>query len=100
MAYRVTKRAAKVRRKWREELPEGEPIPTPAWKPGDEFRTIVIIDHGPSPTVRKVRTWRTRRVDTLLVSFDDAPPKRMGWTRLLELTRLALPRELSPRHYG
>lgn len=99
--YRVTKRAAKVRRKWEEEPPNGDPIPVPAWKPGDLLRVITVIDYsGQEPRTHAVEIRRTRRVDTLLVKFDNDPPRRMGWSKATALIRKALPRELSPRHYG
>jgi hypothetical protein len=72
----------------------------PAWQPPLLRRRITIEDFdGAEPRTHTIELFRTRRIDSYRVVFDGAQfEERAGWSRVLDLTRRALPRLLSTRH--
>lgn len=99
--YRCT-RKARQRREWRPrvEVPLEDQRPA-AWRPPELRRRITIEDFdGPEPTTRVITLHRTNRIDSYRAQVDGRPWKdRIGWTRVLDLLREAMPRLASPRHF-
>ena len=99
--YRRT-RKAKARAQWRPRpaVPESEQRP-PMWQPPPLRRRITIEDFdGPEPVTHVIELHRTTRIDSYRATVDgrDWQP-RIGWSRVLDGLRWALPRLTSPRHY-
>lgn len=94
--YRLTKRAAD-RRRWKPEVPDGEPLPD-RWQPPELRRRITIEDFDcGKPRIVVIELRRTRRIDAYAVTVDGKPWRNMGWARLLDAVRRAFPRVCSPR---
>lgn len=93
--YRLTKRA-KAGRRWKRELPAGEPRPA-LWQPPELRRRITIEDFDTGePRVVVLELHRTRRIDAYAVHVDGKLWRKMGWARVLDAVRLAFPRIASP----
>lgn len=99
--YRRTRKAV-ARRKWRPrvEVPLEDQRPA-AWEPPELRRRITIEDFdGPEPKVHVIELHRTPRIDSYRAVVDGAEWKpRIGWARVLDGLRKALPRLASPRHH-
>ena len=99
--YRRT-RKAKARAQWRPRpaAPESEQRP-PMWQPPPLRRRITIEDFdGPEPVTHVIELHRTTRIDSYRATVDGRDWKpRIGWSRVLDGLRRALPRLTSPRHY-
>ncbi len=96
--YRRTKKAV-ARRRWKpEELPESEQRPQ-QWRPPVLRRRIVIEDFdGPEPDVQVIELFRTPRIDSYCAVVNGKEwHSRIGWSRVLDGLRRALPRLASPR---
>lgn len=96
--YRRTKKAI-IRRRWKpDELPESEQRP-PHWQPPVLRRRIVIEDFdGPEPQTQVIELFRTTRIDTYRAEVNGQPwQPRIGWSRVLDGLRRALPRLASSR---
>lgn len=100
--YRVTKRAAQVRRFARDEVPDGE-MRTDRHRRADGLRVEIVYrcyDTDP-PTENVARLYDSGRIDSYFVEFDGARfPRRLGITRALDQVRKAKPRMLSERRMG
>lgn len=98
--YRVTKRAASVRRFARDEVPDGD-MPTARHRRSDGLRVEIVyrcFDTDP-PTENIVRLYDSGRIDSYRAEFDGVRfPRRVGITRALEQVRKAKPRLLGDRH--
>lgn len=97
--YRRT-RKYEARRKWRprQELPEDERRPE-AWRPPKLRRRIVITDFdGAEPVEHVIELYRTNRIDSYRAVIDGEEwHARIGWSRILDGLRRAMPRLTSPR---
>lgn len=102
MPYRLT-RKARLRRRWRPrpEVPEPDRRPVP-WQPPALRRRITIEDFdGAEPVTHVIEMHRTTRIDCYRVTVDGQPWKdRIGWSRILDGLRRALPRLMSPSRIG
>ena len=70
-----------------------------AWSPPDLRRRVIVEDYD-SGTVRRVvfDLHATNRIDSYRVVIDGKPqPGRLGWSRILDRLRLAMPRKCSLR---
>lgn len=100
--YRRTAKYAK-RREWHprpEVAPEDQ---RPAqWQPPHLRRRITIEDFdGADPRTHVVELYRTPRIDSYRAVIDGQEWKAsVGWSRVLDGLRRALPRLASPRHFG
>ncbi len=66
--------------------------------PPDLRRRLIVEDYDTGTVKRTVFDMHaTTRIDTYRVSVNGAQRGRMGWSKLLELLRVALPRKCSPR---
>jgi hypothetical protein len=74
----------------------------PAWQPPLLRRRITIEDFdGAAPTTHTIELFRTRRIDSYRAVIDGAEwQARIGWSRVLDGMRRALPRLLSPRNHA
>lgn len=99
--YRRT-RKYQHRRKWRPrpEVPAEDQRPAP-WQPPELRRRITIEDFdGPEPMTHVITLHRTTRIDSYRAEVDGKPwQPRIGWTRVLDMLREAMPRLASPRHF-
>lgn len=74
--------------------------PQPArWTPPDLRRRLIVEDYDSGKMVRTVIDMHaTTRIDSYRVVIDGKPqPQRMGWSRILGLLRVAMPRKCSAR---
>lgn len=69
------------------------------WSPPDLRRRVVVEDYDSGQVVRTVIDLHaTSRIDSYRVAIDGKPqPGRLGWSRVLGLLRMAMPRKCSPR---
>lgn len=98
--YRRTKKYTLIRtRKPRAELAAEDQRPA-AWRPPELRRRITIEDFdGSASTTHVIELHRTTRIDSYLAIVDGRAWKsRIGWSRVLDGLRKALPRLASPRH--
>lgn len=100
--YRRTSKYAK-RREWhpRPAATEDEQRPA-AWRPPKLRRRITIEDFdGVEPCTHVVELYRTARIDSYRAVIDGRDwNTRIGWSRVLDGLRRALPRLASPRHFA
>jgi hypothetical protein len=100
--YRRTSKYAN-RREWRPRtaVPEVDRRPV-AWRPPKLRRRITIEDFdGAEPRIHVVELYRTARIDSYRAVIDGREwHARIGWSRVLDGLRRALPRLTSPRHFG
>lgn len=71
----------------------------PRWTPPDLRRRLIVEDYD-SGSVRRVviDMHATTRIDSYAVRIDGKPqPGRLGWSRILDRVRLAMPRKCSSR---
>lgn len=71
----------------------------PRWTPPDLRRRLIVEDYD-SGSVRRVviDMHATPRIDSYAVKIDGKPLSgRIGWARILNLLRVAMPRKCSPR---
>jgi hypothetical protein len=70
------------------------------WQPPHLRRRITIEDFdGAGPRTHVVELYRTSRIDSYRAVVDGREwQPRIGWSRVLDGLRRALPRLLSPRH--
>lgn len=70
------------------------------WQPPQLRRRITIEDFdGTEPRVHTIELFRTRRIDSYRAVVDGTEWKTsIGWSRVLDGVRRALPRLLSTRH--
>jgi hypothetical protein len=94
--YRRTRQYAQ--RRDRPDVPLDEQRP-PAWRPPDLRRRITIEDFdGAEPCVHVIELHRTRRIDCYRAVVDGREWRaRIGWSRVLDGLRRALPRLASMR---
>lgn len=95
--YRRT-RKYQARRQRQEQAPEDQ---RPShWQPPPLRRRITIEDFdGAEPRTHVVELYRTSRIDSYRAVVDGREwQPRIGWSRVLDGLRRALPRLLSPRH--
>lgn len=99
--YRRTSKYA-ARRKWhpRPVMAEADRRP-PAWRPPKLRRRITIEDFdGAQPCKHVVELFRTSRIDSYRAVIDGHEwHARIGWSRVLDGLRRAMPRLASPRHF-
>lgn len=69
------------------------------WSPPDLRRRLIIEDYDTGTVQRVVIDMHaTPRIDSYRVTIDGKPqPGRLGWSRILDRVRLAMPRKCSPR---
>lgn len=83
----------------RPELAQQDQRPA-TWQPPHLRRHITIEDFdGDAPRKHTIELFRTLRIDSYRAVVDGAEWKSsIGWSRVLDGLRRALPRMLSPRH--
>lgn len=100
--YRRTSKYA-ARRKWhpRPEVADAEQRPA-AWRPPKLRRRITIEDFdGPDTRTHVVELFRTSRIDSYRAMIDGREWRaRVGWSRVLDGLRRAMPRLTSPQTSG
>lgn len=99
--YKRTKKA-RIRAKWRPRPVVAAEDQRPAiWQPPALRRRITIEDFdGVEPTTHVIELHRTNRIDSYRAVVNGRPWRdRIGWSRVLDGLRRALPRLSSPRHY-
>jgi hypothetical protein len=71
----------------------------PRWSPPDLRRRLIVEDYDTGEVKRTVFDLHaTRRIDSYRVTIDGKPqPGRLGWSRILGLLRVAMPRKCSLR---
>lgn len=102
--YRETNKYA-ARRQWhpRSEVHEDDRRPA-QWRPPRLRRRITIEDFdGGEPVRHVVEMFRTNRIDSYRVEIDGSAwmprgAKRIGWSRVLDWVRKAMPRLASQRN--
>ena len=98
--YRCTRKYA-ARRKWHPR-PDAAPEDQRAssWQPPQLRRRITIEDFdGAEPIAHVVELFRTRRIDCYRAVIDGREwHSRIGWSRVLDGLRRAMPRLASARH--
>lgn len=69
------------------------------WTPPDLRRRLIVEDYDTGTVKRVVIDMHaTPRIDSYRVRIDGKPqPQRMGWSRILGLLRVAMPRKCSAR---
>lgn len=74
----------------------------PRWEPPELRRRLIVEDYDSGKLVRTVIDMHaTPRIDSYLVRIDGkAQAGRMGWSRILGLLRVAMPRKCSTRWIG
>lgn len=104
--YRRTSKYAK-RRKWHPRPAVAEADQRPAsWQPPKLRRRVTIEDFdGAEPHTHVIELFRTPRIDSYRAVIDGEPweplgHKRVGWSRVLDGLRRAMPRLASQRTYG
>ena len=98
--YRRTKKSAQ-RRQWRPRIEaDDDQVRAPPWQPPELRRRIIIEDFdGAEPMTHIIELHRTQRIDCYRAVVDgNAWHARIGWSRVLDGLRRALPRLVSPRH--
>lgn len=100
--YRRTRKYA-AHRKWHprpDAAPEDQR--TPHWRPPDLRRRITIEDFdGDAPVTHVIELHRTSRIDCYRAIVNGVEWKpRVGWSRVLDGLRRAMPRLASARDYG
>jgi hypothetical protein len=100
--YRRTRKYA-ARRKWHPRAaiaPEDQRVPR--WQPPLLRRRITIEDFdGGEPTWHVIELFRTPRIDSYRAVIDGREwNSRIGWSRVLDGLRRAMPRLASPRRLG
>jgi len=106
MAYRRTKQYQERTQRRLRAMQEGrararmDREPARLWEPPDLRRRITIEDFdGTQPKVHVIELHRTPRIDSYRAVVDGTEWKaRIGWARVLDGLRKALPRLASPRH--
>lgn len=74
--------------------PQDRPQPVPELR-----RIVLVIDFDFGITSHVFKLYKTNRIDSYRVEVDDQPWKRsIGWARVLERLRKALPRVKSSRN--
>lgn len=73
--------------------------PVPRWEPPELRRRLIVEDYDTGSVMRTVIDMhRTTRIDSYRVVIDGKPqPERLGWSRILDRVRLAMPRKCSLR---
>lgn len=99
--YRKTKKAI-ARRKWRPH--PDEPLKSERserWQPPLLRRRVTIEDFdGPEPQTHVIELYRTPRIDSYRAVVNGKEwHQHIGWSRILDGLRRALPRLASPRHF-
>jgi hypothetical protein len=100
--YRRTSKYAK-RRKWHPRPIVAEADQRPAtWRPPKLRRRIIIEDFdGAEPHSHVIELFRTARIDSYRAMIDGREwMPRVGWSRVLDGLRRAMPRLASPRHFA
>lgn len=100
--YRRTNKYAK-RREWHPRPAVAEADQRPAmWRPPKLRRRITIEDFdGVETRTHIVELFRTPRIDSYRAVIDGREwHPRIGWSRVLDGLRRALPRLASPRHFA
>lgn len=100
--YRRTCKYAK-RRKWHPRPAVAEADQRSAmWRPPKLRRRITIEDFdGVEQRTHVVELFRTSRIDSYRAVIDGREwNARIGWSRVLDGLRRALPRLASPQHFG
>ena len=71
----------------------------PRWSPPDLRRRVIVEDYDTGEVRRTVFDLHaTTRIDSYRVTIDGKPqPGRLGWSRILDRLRLAMPRKCSLR---
>lgn len=71
----------------------------PRWEPPDLRRRLIIEDYDTGAVLRTVIDMHaTSRIDSYRVVIDGKPQaQRLGWSRILDRARLAMPRKCSLR---
>lgn len=99
--YRKTCKSV-MRRQWhpRPMVAESDQRPD-AWRPPKLRRRITIEDFdGADTRVHLVELYRTPRIDSYRAVIDGREYRaRIGWSRVLDRLRVAMPRMASPRHF-
>ena len=72
---------------------------SPRWDPPDLRRRLIVEDYDTGTVQRVVIDMHaTTRIDSYRVVIDGKPhPQRIGWSRILDRVRLAMPRKCSLR---
>jgi hypothetical protein len=85
-------REGKARARMEREMPE-------RWEPPDLRRRLIVEDYDSGSVHRTVIDMHaTPRIDCYRVAIDGKPqPGRLGWSRILGMLRVAMPRKCSPR---
>ncbi len=100
--YRRTKKA-RHRSQWRPRptVPAEDQRPA-IWQPPALRRRITIEDFdGAEPATHVIELHRTNRIDCYRATVDGrAWHNRIGWSRVLDGLRRALPRLASPMHFA
>lgn len=100
--YRRTNKYVK-RREWHPRPAIAEADQRPAtWRPPKLRRRITIEDFdGYEPVTHVIELHRTSRIDSYRAVINGREWKpRVGWSRVLDGLRRALPRLASPRHFA
>lgn len=100
--YRRTSKSC-LRRKWRPRSEAAAELPRPAlWQPPELRRRVTIEDFdGPEAQVHVIELHRTSRIDCYRAVVDGRVWRaRVGWSRVLDGLRKAMPRLGSPRRFG
>lgn len=73
--------------------------PVSRWDPPDLRRRLIVEDYDTGEVQRTVIDMHaTTRIDCYRVAVNgNERPGRMGWSRILSLLRVAIPRKCSPR---
>jgi len=97
--YRRTRKYQARRDRHRPEVAPEDQRP-PQWQPPLLRRRIMIEDFdGPEPRTHTIELYRTARIDSYRAVIDGAEWKTsVGWSRVLDGLRRAMPRLLGPRH--
>lgn len=76
--------------------------PVTRWQPPDLRRRLIVEDFDTGEVKRTVIDMHaTPRIDSYRVVIDGKPQAgRLGWSRILDRVRLAMPRKCSPRWIG
>ena len=108
MPYRHSPRYIERRRNRARAMREGKARarmarePVPRWQPPDLRRRLIVEDFDTGEVKRTVIDMHaTPRIDSYRVVIDGKPQAgRLGWSRILDRVRLAMPRKCSPRWIG
>lgn len=97
--YRRTRKYQAHREQRRAECAENEQRQA-AWQPPQLRRRVTIEDFdGEEPHIHTIELFRTSRIDSYRAVVNGTEWKAsIGWSRVLDGVRRALPRLLSPRH--